>query len=68
MMPGKRKFNYSENAEYQKQYQKTLKRMLLSFNPKNPEDMQIWEHIQNKGSKARIPYIKRLIREDMEKE
>lgn len=62
----KREFVYSENADYQKKYQKSLKRMLLSFNPKNPDDMRMWEFIQSKGEKNRVPYIKKLIKEDME--
>lgn len=50
---------------YNRKYQKTLKRILLSFNPKNPDDVQMWEYIQSKGDKNRVPYIKKLIREDM---
>lgn len=66
-MASKRKFVYSDNADYQKQYQHSLKRILLSFNPKNLDDMRIWEHIQSKGEKNRVPYIKKLILMDMEK-
>lgn len=64
-MPKKREFIYSENAEYQKEYQRTLKRLLISFNPKNAEDVLLWDHLQSKGKGKIIPYIKSLIRKDM---
>lgn len=52
-------------AEYQKQYQKTLNRILISFNPKNADDVRMWEHLQSKGKNMKIPYIKGLIKKDM---
>ena len=61
-------FIYEDNKEYQKEYQHSLKRILVSFNPRKEEDIALWEHHQSKGRKARLPYIKRLIREDMKKE
>ena len=64
-MAKKREFIYSENAEYQKSYQRTLKRLMISFNPKNDDDVVLWEHLQSKGKGKIVPYIKGLIRKDM---
>lgn len=52
-------------SEYNKSYQKTLNRILISFNPKNEEDMVMWEFLQSKGKTKKIPYIKALIKKDM---
>lgn len=52
-------------SEYNKKYQKTLNRILISFNPKNEEDVKMWEFLQEKGKMKRIPYIKGLIKKDM---
>ena len=55
-------------GEYNKQYQKRLKRILVSFNPTNKDDMEMWEHLENKGKYNKIPYIKSLIMKDMQKD
>lgn len=61
----KRTYSYSENADYQKAYQKQLHRILISFNPKKEEDMKLWEFLRSKGERKQIPYIKKLIAQDM---
>ena len=66
-MAKKREFIYSENAEYQKEYQRSLKKVLVSFNPRKEEDMALWDFLQSKGISNRIPYLKSLIKADMEK-
>ena len=63
----KRVFVYAENAEYQKEYQSKLNRILVSFNPKNAEDVKMWDFLQSKGKYKKIPYIKGLIKKDMGK-
>lgn len=52
-------------GEYNKQYQRSLNRILISFNPKNAEDVKMWDHLQSKGRNKKIPYIKGLIKKDM---
>ena len=64
-MAKKREFVYADNAEYQKEYQRTLNRILISFNPKNEDDVLLWNHLQSKGKGKIVPYIKGLIRNDM---
>lgn len=54
-----------DSAEYNKAYQKKLHRILISFNPANKDDVKIWEHLQSKGERKKIPYIKQLIKNDM---
>ena len=66
-MPKKREFIYAENAEYQKEYQRSLHKILISFNPRNETDVFLWDHLQSKGSGKVIPYIKSLIMKDIEK-
>lgn len=53
---------FDEKA-YQREYHNSMKTKLLSFNPRNPRDMEIWEHIQ--GKKNVTEYIKGLIVADM---
>ena len=67
-MAKKREYVYSENAEYQKEYQRTLNRILISFNPRTADDVILWDHLQSKGKGNIVPYIKRLIMEDMKEE
>lgn len=55
-----------DNKVYQNEYHKAMKTKLISFNPANDEDMQLWEHLQTKDNQT--GYIKQLIREDMAKE
>ena len=62
----KRTFVYSENAEYQKQYQHSLHRIILSFNPKNKEDEILWKHLESKENRS--GYIKFLIKMDIDRE
>ena len=45
-------------------YEETLED-LSSFNPKNEEDVAMWEFLQSKGKTKKIPYIKALIKKDM---
>lgn len=54
-----------DHKSYQNEYHKNMKTKLISFNPNNKEDMEIWEHLQTK--KNQTGYIKELIRKDMEK-
>ena len=63
-MPRK-KSGLFDNKAYQNEYHKAMKTKLISFNPANDEDMQLWEHLQTKDNQT--GYIKQLIREDMAK-
>ena len=44
-----------------------MKTKLISFNPNDPADMILWDHLMSQGKGNATPYIKRLIREDMQK-
>jgi len=61
-MPRKKSGEY-DHKKYQNEYHKAMETKLLSFNPKSPEDMQLWEHLQKQ--KNQTGYIKELIRRDM---
>ena len=63
-MPRK-KSGLFDNKAYQNEYHKAMKTKLISFNPNNQEDMQVWEHLQKQ--KNQTGYIKDLIRKDMPK-
>ena len=52
-------------TEYNREYQKKLNRILISFNPKNDDDVKMWDFLQSKGKNKKIPYIKGLIKKDM---
>ena len=54
-----------DNKVYQNEYHKALKSKLISFNPNNSEDMELWDHLQTKENQT--GYIKGLIRDDMKK-
>ena len=54
-----------DNKAYQNEYHKSMKTKLLSFNPNNPEDMLVWNHLMSKGRGNAFPYIKSLILKDM---
>lgn len=54
-----------DNRAYQNEYHKAMKTKLLSFNPANDIDMQIWQYLQTKDNIT--GYIKQLILKDMEK-
>ena len=54
-----------DNRVYQNEYHKAMKTKLLSFNPSSSEDMELWEYLQCKENVT--GYIKKLIREDMQK-
>lgn len=54
-----------DNKAYQNEYHKAMKTKLLSFNPSNDIDMQIWQYLQTKDNIT--GYIKQLILKDMEK-
>ena len=64
-MPRK-KTGLFDNKQYQNEYHKAMKTKLISFNPSNQEDMELWDHLQTKDNQT--GYIKGLIREDMKKE
>ena len=53
-----------DHKKYQLDYHKSMKTKLISFNPNNPDDMMLWEHLQTKENKTR--YIKALIWKDMQ--
>ena len=62
-MPRRKTGQYDHKA-YQNEYHKAMKTKLLSFNPANEDDMQIWEHLQKQKNASK--YLKDLIRDDME--
>ena len=54
--------------EYDKQYQReNFKGKYITFNKKVPEDMEMYEWIRTRPEQGNC-YIKRLIREDMERQ
>ena len=54
-----------DHKRYQNEYHKAMKTKLISFNPASPEDMRLWEYLQTKENQT--GYIKKLIREDLQK-
>ncbi len=53
---------------YDKDYiNNNIKMKTLSFNERDPEDMELYNWIQSKGQRNGTGYIKDLIREDMRK-
>ena len=62
-MPRK-KSGLFDNKAYQNEYHKAMKTKLISFNPNSPEDMKLWDHLQEQ--KNQTGYIKNLIRKDLE--
>lgn len=62
-MPRK-KSGLFDNKVYQNNYHKSMKTKLISFNPANKEDMELWDYLQTKENQT--GYIKDLIRKDME--
>ena len=62
MMPRKKTGLYN-HKEYQNEYHKAMKTKLLSFNPKNEEDMIIWEYLQKQANSS--AYLKGLIKKDI---
>lgn len=63
----KQKSGTFDNKVYQNAYHKNMKTKLLSFNPNNPEDMMVWDHLVKIGRGNVFPYIKSLILKDMGK-
>jgi hypothetical protein len=53
---------------YQKQYQRKMHRILLTFNPSNEQDMAQWDYLQGKGSRNRIPFIKQAVQKAIDEE
>lgn len=51
----------------QKYIQDNIKFINISLNKKKPEDMEIYEWLNSKGSRGKGAYIKGLIIEDMKK-
>lgn len=64
----KQKSGTFDNKVYQNEYHKGMKTKLISFNPNSPEDMEIWDFLIEKGKGNVTPYIKGLIRDDMNQE
>jgi len=55
-----------DKSTYDKEYAKEhIKRKHIPFNTSNPDDLEILEWLASKGNISQ--YVKRLIREDMEK-
>ena len=54
-----------DNRQYQNEYHRNMKKVLISFNRTNEDDMRIWEYLEKK--KNVTGYIKDLIRADMAK-
>jgi len=52
-----------DNKAYQNEYHKAMKTKLISFNPANSLDMEIWKYLQTKDNVT--GYIKKLIRKDI---
>ena len=63
-MPRK-KSGLFDNKVYQNEYHKAMKTKLISFNPNNPEDMKLWDHLHKQETQT--GFIKDLIRTDMQK-
>lgn len=64
-MPREKTGEYDHKA-YQNKYHKAMKTKLISFNPNNPDDMILYDHLmQHKNASG---YIKELIRKDMNHE
>ena len=63
-MPRKKSGDF-DNKVYQNAYHKAMKTKLISFNPANADDMELWEFLSAKGKGNVIPYIKELIRKDI---
>lgn len=56
-----------EKSAYDKQYFKAnVLRMMVTFNRKKPEDMVLYDWLASRNE-SMVSYIKRLIREDMER-
>jgi len=56
-----------EMYQYEQNYIKeTYKWVNIQFSQKNPEDMEIYDHIANQPE-SKAAYIKRLVREDMQR-
>ena len=53
------------NKVYQNEYHKAMKTKLLSFNPNNDDDMELWEYLKMQSNVS--AYIKNLIRKNIEK-
>lgn len=54
-----------DNKIYQNEYHKAMKHKLISFNPNDPEDMEIYQFLMSKGKGKVTAYIKSLIRADL---
>ena len=63
-MPRKKSGTF-DNKAYQNEYHKAMKTKLISFNPNDPEDMAIWNHLMQKGHGKVTPYMKQLFRRAM---
>ena len=60
-MPRKKSGLYDDKA-YQREYHRSMKSKLLQFNPNNPDDMLLWEHLQKQENSS--AYLKELILAD----
>ena len=63
-MPRQKSGTYN-HKEYQAEYQRSMKRIFLTFNPTNENDMILFEYV--KAQDNTTGYIKELIRADMVK-
>lgn len=57
-----------DKSAYDQQYRRDhIVKKLIPFNRDKPEDMALLEYAESKGPRQFSAYVKRLIREDMEK-
>lgn len=57
---------YEKQYQYEQQYIKeSYKWINIPFNKKMPEDMELYEYVKSQPEKQ-APFIKKLIRQDME--
>ena len=61
----KKKTGTFDNKKYQNEYHKNLHTYLLSFNPNNEKDMNIWRTLQNVTNRS--AFIKDAVLEKIEK-
>lgn len=61
-MEAKKRESYY-NPEHQKKYMESKKRVMVGFNLKKQEDVELFEHLESVDDKTN--YIKTLIRKDM---
>lgn len=56
-----------DKSKYDQQYRRDhMSTKLIAFNRDKPEDIALLHYVESKGDRAFSPYIKELIRRDME--